>query len=129
MTSSHLIRDSPVMMSSTMPSTKYSCSGSALILSNGSTPIDGRSDIADIDPDAELDAPINRNCGIALVHATLDLDRAAHRVDDAGEFDQCAVAGGLDDAAAMLGDLRIDQRDAVRFQIAQRAFVIVAHQS
>jgi hypothetical protein len=29
----------------------------------------------------------------------------------------------------MLGDLRIDQRDAVRFQIAQRAFVIVAHQS
>ena len=72
-------------------------------------------DVADIDADAKLDAPIDWNCGIALVHATLDLDRAAHCVDDAGEFDQCAVTGGLDDAAAMLGDLGIDQRDAVRF--------------
>jgi hypothetical protein len=34
--------DRPVMMSSEMPSAKYSCSGSPLILANGSTAIDGR---------------------------------------------------------------------------------------
>src|SRR2546427_180275 len=43
MTWSHLIRDRPVMMSSTMPSTKYSCSGSPLILVNGITASDGLS--------------------------------------------------------------------------------------
>ena len=42
-TNSHLIRDSAVMMSSTMPSTKYSCSGSPLIFWNGKTAIDGLS--------------------------------------------------------------------------------------
>jgi hypothetical protein len=36
----------------------------------------------------------------------------AHRIDDAGKLDQQAVAGGLDDAAAVLGDLRIDDRGA-----------------
>jgi len=34
--------DKPVMMSSEMPSAKYSCSGSPLILVNGKTAIDGR---------------------------------------------------------------------------------------
>ena len=34
-------RDSSVMMSSVMPSAKYSCSGSPLMLVNGSTAIDG----------------------------------------------------------------------------------------
>ena len=42
-TNSHLIRDSPVVMSSTMPSAKYSCSGSPLMFWNGSTAIDGLS--------------------------------------------------------------------------------------
>ena len=36
-------RDSAVMISSTMPSAKYSCSGSPLILAKGSTAIDGLS--------------------------------------------------------------------------------------
>ena len=47
--------------------------------------------------------------GIALGHPALHLGGAAQRVDDAGELDQQAVAGGLDDAAAVLGDLRVDQ--------------------
>src|SRR5215831_8599995 len=43
MTKSHLIRDSAVMTSSTMPSEKYSCSGSPLMFWNGRTAIDGLS--------------------------------------------------------------------------------------
>jgi hypothetical protein len=42
MTISQRMRDSAVMISSTMPSAKYSCSGSPLRLTNGSTAIDGR---------------------------------------------------------------------------------------
>src|SRR5262249_44397084 len=42
-TKSQRMRDSAVMISSTMPSAKYSCSGSPLILANGNTAIDGLS--------------------------------------------------------------------------------------
>ena len=56
--------------------------------------------------------------GVALGHLALHLDRAAHRVDDAGELDQQAVAGGLDDAAAMLRDLGIEQFAPQRLQAA-----------
>jgi hypothetical protein len=43
----------------------------------------------------------------------LYLGRAAQRVDDAGKLDQQAVAGGFDDAAAVLADLWIDQLGTV----------------
>jgi hypothetical protein len=42
-TKNDLTRLSAVMMSSTRPSAKYSCSGSPLMLVNGSTAIDGLS--------------------------------------------------------------------------------------
>ena len=51
-------------------------------------------------------------------HLALHLDRAAHRIDDAGELDQQAVAGGLDDAAAMLGDFGVDKFAPQRLQAA-----------
>src|SRR5436305_934327 len=41
MTKSQRIRESAVIISSTVPSAKYSCSGSPLILAKGSTAIDG----------------------------------------------------------------------------------------
>ena len=41
MTNNSRNRDSSVMMSSVMPSLKYSCSGSPLILVKGSTAIEG----------------------------------------------------------------------------------------
>ena len=69
-----------------------------------------------------------RHAGVAQRHLALHLDRAAHRVDDAGELDQQAVAGGLDDAAAMLGDLGVDQFAAERLQRRERAFLVRAHQ-
>ena len=42
-TKSQRIRERAVMISSTMPSAKYSCSGSPLILAKGRTAIDGLS--------------------------------------------------------------------------------------
>ena len=71
---------------------------------------------------------LGRHLGIALDHPALNVDGAAHGVDDADEFDQHAVAGGLDDTAAVLGDLWIDQFLAMRFQLAERAFFVGAHQ-
>ena len=66
--------------------------------------------------------------GVALRHPLLHRDRAAHRIDDAGELDQQAVAGGLDDAAVMLGDLRIDELAAQRPEAFEGALLVGAHQ-
>ena len=66
-------------------------------------------DVADVEPDPEFDPPFDRFIGIALGHLALDIDRAAHRIDNTGKLDEQPVAGGLDDAPAMLSDLRIAQ--------------------
>ena len=66
--------------------------------------------------------------GVPLGHRLLHLDRAAHRIDDAGKLDQQAVAGGLDDAAVVLGDLRIDELAPQRLEAFERAFLVRAHQ-
>jgi hypothetical protein len=59
--------------------------------------------------DAELDAALGRHAGVALDHAVLHFDGAAHGVNDAAELDQDAVAGALDHTAVMRGDGGIDQ--------------------
>jgi hypothetical protein len=64
--------------------------------------------IANIDADSELDAFLRRDIGVAFNHAALNVDGATHRVDDTSKLDEHAVAGGLDNAAAVLGDLRVD---------------------
>ena len=58
----------------------------------------------------------------------LDFGRASQRIDDAGELDQQAVAGGLDDAAAVFGDFRIDQLGAQRLEPCERPFFVRTHQ-
>ena len=62
----------------------------------------------------------------AIVSCTSTAQRTAS--DDAGEFQQHAVAGGLDDAAVMLGDLRIEELAAQRFEACVRALLVGAHQ-
>ena len=62
-----------------------------------------------MDADAEFDPAVLRHACIALDHGVLHLNRAAHRVDDAAELDDEAVAGALDDAPVMHGDGRVDQ--------------------
>jgi hypothetical protein len=47
---------------------------------------------------------VRRDTGVPLGHRLLHRNPAAHRIDYAGKLHQQAVAGGLDDAAPMLGD-------------------------
>jgi hypothetical protein len=63
----------------------------------------------EVDADTKFDATLKRHAGIALGHASLHLDGAAHGVNDAAELDDCAVAGALDDAAMMSGNRRVNE--------------------
>ena len=72
---------------------------------------------------------MRRSAGVAAlraIHLALQLDRTAHRVDHAGELDEQAVAGSLDDAAPMLGDFWIGEFPANRAQRRERAFLVRA---
>ena len=74
-----------------------------------------------MDPDAEFDAFVRSDARVALGHAVLHLERAAHRVDHAAELGDEPVAGALDDAAVVDGDRRVDQVAAQRAQARKRA--------
>ncbi len=65
--------------------------------------------VAEVDADAELDAALGRQAGVALGHAVLHFDGAAHGVDHAAELDENAVAGAFDDAPVVRVDGGIDQ--------------------
>src|SRR5467141_595413 len=77
-------------------------------------------DVALVDADPEFDATLRRRWGIAFGQRSLHLCSAAQCIDDAAELDQEAVPGGLDDAALMAGDLRVDQFGAQRLEPAER---------
>ena len=71
--------------------------------------------------DPELDAALRRQAGVALGHAVLRFDRAAHGVDDAPKLDEAAVAGAFHHAPMVRVDGGIDEiaakprsRDSVR---------------
>jgi hypothetical protein len=66
-------------------------------------------DIAEMNSDAEFDALIGRGLSVALDHRPLDFDGAIHRIEDAAEFNDAAVAGALDNAAVMHRDGGVDQ--------------------
>jgi len=80
------------------------------------------------DANAQFNAAVRPDTGVPLGHRLLYSDRAAHRIDDAGKFDQQAVAGGLDDAAPVLGDFWIDQFTPQRCEAFERAFLVRPHQ-
>jgi hypothetical protein len=54
----------------------------------------------------------------------LDFNGKIHRIDDATELDNCAVAGALDDPAVMDSDDRIDQVASERPQTRQNPVLI-----
>ena len=72
--------------------------------------------VAEMNADAELDAAFRRNAGVALDHAVLHLDGAAHSVDNAAELYEISVAGALDYTPVMHGDSGVDQIAAERPQ-------------
>ena len=58
----------------------------------------------------------------------LDRGRALDRIDHARELDQHAIAHQLDDAAVVLGDLRLDEVLAQRLEARVRARLVGRHQ-
>jgi hypothetical protein len=74
--------------------------------------------------DPEFDALVLRDLGVALDHRSLDFDGAVHRVDDAAEFNDCAVAGTLDDAAMVHSNGRVDQVASERPQPRQNSVLV-----
>ena len=80
--------------------------------------------VAQVNSDPELDSSLGRHTGVALGHAVLHFDRAAHGVDDAAELDEDAVAGALYDASVMSVDSGIDQIAAQPPQPRQRATLV-----
>ena len=76
--------------------------------------------------DAKFDALVGRDARVALDHGVLHFERAAHRVDDAAELDDAAIAGALDDAAMMHGDCGINQIAAQRAQSRQSSIFVRA---
>jgi len=83
--------------------------------------------IAQVDPDPELDPLIRRGVRIAIGHTPLDLDRTTNGIHDACKLCQEAVASVLDDPAAVLGDIGIDQLPEVPLQSLVRAFLVCPH--
>ena len=85
-------------------------------------------DVAEVHTDPESDPLFFRCPGIALDHLLLHGNRASDRFDDGRELDQNAIAGGLDDATAMLGDFGIDELTADRMQCRESTLFVRAHQ-
>ena len=65
--------------------------------------------VAKMNADAKLDALFRGKARVALDHPALHFDRAAHRVNNAAEFDDRAIARALDDTPPVHRDDRIDQ--------------------
>src|SRR5579883_2134250 len=84
--------------------------------------------IADMNADPEFNPPVLGEPGIALGHAVLHFDRAAHGVNGAAKLDDGAVAGALHDAAVVNGDGGVDQIASERPQPGENAFFISAGQ-
>ena len=85
-------------------------------------------DVPDVDADAKINATVDRQVRVALGHRALHCDHARHRVDDARELEQQAIAHGLDYATAVLANRWIDQLRAVSPQGGQCAGLVRAHQ-
>ena len=85
-------------------------------------------DVAEVHADAEGDTSILRCPGIAFGHLALHGNRTGDGLDHARELDQNAIAGGLDDAPAMLADFRIDQLAPMRLEPREGIFLVGAHQ-
>ncbi len=83
-------------------------------------------DVAEIDPDPQLETTVDRNGIIDRTRCLLHLDGAIQRVDDARKIRQQAVACGADDPPVVGGDQRV-YGTAELTQRLMRACFILAH--
>ena len=81
-------------------------------------------DVADVNADAKFDPEFRRYAGVLLSHLSLDFHRTARGIDSTSEFDQHAIAGGLDDATAVRGDPGIDNRLSKCLQLRECALLV-----
>jgi len=72
--------------------------------------------IAEMDADAQFNAPLGWKTGIALDHAVLHLDGAANGVDDASKLNENAITCAFDNTSVMQRDGRVEQIAAERTQ-------------
>src|SRR5262245_22466023 len=70
-------------------------------------------DVANVDPNAELDPPFLRHVSIAFGHSSLNINGTSHRVYDTAELSQQPVSGVLDNPPTVLNDFRINERAQV----------------
>ena len=86
-------------------------------------------DVAQMNADAKFYALLGRDTRVALDHGMLHFECAAHRVDDAAELDDAAVASALNDAAMVYGDRGINQIAAQCAQSRQSSIFVRAGKS
>jgi hypothetical protein len=85
-------------------------------------------DVADIYTDAEQNAPILGHVHVATGHFRPHVERVADGVDRARKLHQGAIAGGLDDPAAVLRELRVQKFGAQRLDPRQSPGLVGLHQ-
>jgi len=85
--------------------------------------------ITDVNADAKFDPLVLRHIGILFRHTVLDFVGASDGIDNAGELDESAVSGVLDNASAMVSDFGIKKRFSKSFQLRQRAFFVDPYQA
>src|SRR5215831_14909979 len=71
--------------------------------------------VALVNADAKLDPTIWRHLRVSLGHFALYFNRATHRIDDAGKFEEQAIARSFDDATVMFLDLGVGHLAPKRF--------------
>ena len=98
--------DSSVMMSSVMPSLKYSCCGSPLRFENGNTAMEGASDVRDSKPAVALMVGGVAAAAVASANPRMLLDRDREAVSSAWH--------GFDDFLVSIGDGLAHFADATR---------------
>jgi hypothetical protein len=85
--------------------------------------------VAEIDANAERDAPVVRQAGVDLNHPLLQVDGTLDGIHRAGELNQGAVAHQLDDPAAMLRNHWFEDGFPAVSKRSQRAGLIRLHEA
>src|SRR5204862_3027563 len=86
-------------------------------------------DVAEIDAHPKCQPPIFWNCTVSFRHRLLQANRAAHRLNGAGELREDTVSGRLNYAATMLLDPRPDDGSQELLQLLVGPFLVTLHQA